>query len=1057
MLTAGLVDFSIMKIQHLKVFSILFATVSSAALPKEVHGKGSYNHNHTSLQSKLRGHTLEALQKPAGKPVASHHRVPAIVALQAGQTTHLQSTHTSHLRSSTKLQTSLSEQRIKRKAATRERSYFTHLLESLRRQVQKKQNIAMLHKHTVDLCNGNKYQWMVQARQGCKDSYGEDSVWQEEGACATAWTECNSDMAGDCCSQPEGPQNMNAYCASEEHREDRACAVQGDMEGVQSSMSGIRDAVGLLETRPPPPANPTLFTVTSGDCRLVEGGRCVVSPGWPEDYEDESECEIRAPMRGVIYPRVKLAPRMFNTESCCDKLTIGDRVYSGEGLEEAPDREIEGVTTMKWESDFSGSATGWKICAEDIPPPPPTPAPPMCLRDPSVLAADGSPSPGPSPAGSGAPAPAGPIWVPCPSPARMPEGLAPSPGPAPGPRKSNKYGPRKPTKLETQCQKLTDLVRKAAKQLDAVKRFAEHDGIVESNEAQGAHRTHTASLMATAVQVVFASSNPGTSEAKDPDLTFAMRRVLNAGSQLDMLRDSNFCSHAGQTSSLDDPDEDDDTEDYDDNATLTAEEEEEEEEEEINATLAATGEYDGKTNVNGSAITTLMSWETGMNKAVSGFEGEVHPHGRKWWRYRYEYTLVESLVLAFSVMLLYLFMYLLHGASFFGKFKFYNAGLTSRLFRYAWGYFVFHAAALMVMVTLGWMLYMPWGEGNIFDVCAKAFHEMVNGRFNVPFLGYSWLLMILDVQFQLFVTFALYAVFIIFVTCNIARALDDWRDIAENALPSSNRLKVNDMLYNDFQDILTSRIAKSDNFKRVFSNVKLRYHALGMEFDHQQGFHDFKLHLYLTDAFGKSLEYLVEVSLKANVFLACCALCFALLAHHYQVAFMYFLPIFIVLGIVIFSCSYIVSRTLRDNNHKHNLDSITVHAYCRSVQLVMYAIFFSFARLVLSSDIFIDYPRVYLSALVGLVVTLFLCWFMAGEVIKETVISLVLPHHTQEARFQMNLQHVAYWHTTENCHECGVRQAPVHASLSREWTGSKKDGAPGFDGNITSGRGFSFR
>merc|ERR1740115_653493 len=56
---------------------------------------------------------------------------------------------------------------------------------------------------------------------------------------------------------------------------------------------------------------------------------------------------------------------------------------------------------------------------------------------------------------------------------------------------------------------------------------------------------------------------------------------------------------------------------------------------------------------------------------------------------------------------------------------------------------------------------------------------------------------------------------------------------------------------------------------------------------------------------------------------------------------------------------------------------------------------------------------------------------------KSTICAIVLPHASQEDRFKMNLQHVVYWHTTENCHECGVRQAPPNASLSREWAGSK--------------------
>merc|ERR1719446_672557 len=120
------------------------------------------------------------------------------------------------------------------------------------------------------------------------------------------------------------------------------------------------------------------------------------------------------------------------------------------------------------------------------------------------------------------------------------------------------------------------------------------------------------------------------------------------------------------------------------------------------------------TEVNGTAVTALLEAEDGMEGATENFEKSVHPHGDKWWRYRYEYTLVESLVFAFSCILLYAVMWLLHGVSFFGRFKFYNIGRTARLLRYVWGYVVFHAAATMFMVTVAYMLYMPWGETNIF-------------------------------------------------------------------------------------------------------------------------------------------------------------------------------------------------------------------------------------------------------------------------------------------------------------------------------------------------------
>merc|ERR1719502_1941656 len=89
------------------------------------------------------------------------------------------------------------------------------------------------------------------------------------------------------------------------------------------------------------------------------------------------------------------------------------------------------------------------------------------------------------------------------------------------------------------------------------------------------------------------------------------------------------------------------------------------------------------------------------------------------------------------------------------------------------------------MVCVAYMLYMPWGKFNIFDVLAKVIHVAIDDSINVPFLGYSWMYMALDVQFQLFVTFSLYSLFVIMVVFNYQKALEDWKAISEGAEESS--------------------------------------------------------------------------------------------------------------------------------------------------------------------------------------------------------------------------------------------------------------------------------
>merc|ERR1719253_839707 len=55
-------------------------------------------------------------------------------------------------------------------------------------------------------------------------------------------------------------------------------------------------------------------------------------------------------------------------------------------------------------------------------------------------------------------------------------------------------------------------------------------------------------------------------------------------------------------------------------------------------------------------LNTLVSDATSLEDALFDFETGVHPHGYKWWRFRWEYAVVESSILSILIlvtMLLY--------------------------------------------------------------------------------------------------------------------------------------------------------------------------------------------------------------------------------------------------------------------------------------------------------------------------------------------------------------------------------------------------------------------
>jgi len=347
------------------------------------------------------------------------------------------------------------------------------------------------------------------------------------------------------------------------------------------------------------------------------------------------------------------------------------------------------------------------------------------------------------------------------------------------------------------------------------------------------------------------------------------------------------------------------------------------------------------------------------------------------------------------------------------------------------------------MVTTAYMLYMPWGEHNIFNLFATALHDLVDERANVPFLGYSWLYMVLNVQFQLFVCFALYSLFVLMLMSSYQTALEDWKHLSDGE-DGFVQVANNAMLYKHFDAIVRKRVANTPAYIKMFTELKLRVRGVKDLDNTSPDWHNFRLHLYLTDGVGKSAEYFVEVSLTTHVFLAISALVLSLLAHHFEVAFMYFLPAFVVIGLGLFAASYFVSQHLRALSEKDDYNTsskyLSLHSFCRAIQVVLYCLFYGFSRLLLSNDILEHYTVVYFVSLVGLLVILALLGVFAGDVIKQTTCALILPPHISEEQLKKNLEQVVKWHTTEKCHECGSQQHPAYASMSKEWAGQKPTG-----------------
>jgi len=95
-------------------------------------------------------------------------------------------------------------------------------------------------------------------------------------------------------------------------------------------------------------------------------GNCIQTVNYPLDYGNYQECEVQ------VFGTVPVLVEHFETEACCDKLTVGSFQYGGSGVSfELVSRD------MHWKSDYSETAAGWRICSQlgSVTPPAPTPAP----------------------------------------------------------------------------------------------------------------------------------------------------------------------------------------------------------------------------------------------------------------------------------------------------------------------------------------------------------------------------------------------------------------------------------------------------------------------------------------------------------------------------------------------------------------------------------------------------------------------------------------------------------------------------------------------------------
>lgn len=125
-------------------------------------------------------------------------------------------------------------------------------------------------------------------------------------------------------------------------------------DGVYSAMDWINSYVYTGPPTPPPPPTPApppgTWEVFGSGC--AEDGNCVQSKNHPGNYGNNEACTIE------LTGSVSVTVEAFMTESRYDFLTVGGQAYSGSSGPASGSY----TGTITWESDYSVTNKGWRLC-----------------------------------------------------------------------------------------------------------------------------------------------------------------------------------------------------------------------------------------------------------------------------------------------------------------------------------------------------------------------------------------------------------------------------------------------------------------------------------------------------------------------------------------------------------------------------------------------------------------------------------------------------------------------------------------------------------------------
>jgi len=212
----------------------------------------------------------------------------------------------------------------------------------------------------------------VTCKHFCKDDL---KVWKPTFPWAVVDGECTIDAQG-CLLSPNYPQQYsnNGRCIIDVSQQHKIVSKAFNTELSRDwltingqSYSGTDSPAGIVPSgeitwstdgdttetgfKLCPATGQGMWEIVSGHCS-IDDQECLLSPNYPEQYDNNDGCRIEA-----NHPQ-KIASRAFNTELSRDWLTINGQSYSGTDSPAGivPSGEIT------WSTDGDTTQTGFKLC-----------------------------------------------------------------------------------------------------------------------------------------------------------------------------------------------------------------------------------------------------------------------------------------------------------------------------------------------------------------------------------------------------------------------------------------------------------------------------------------------------------------------------------------------------------------------------------------------------------------------------------------------------------------------------------------------------------------------